>query len=183
MTDDDIVLTINDVIEDHDSSTANGTAANPSWTYTPTTTVSSNGVSIKIELNEELTGIVTLTGLKVNTKPQSTDFSKRFEEVVVRLVKQEDVGSVTKFTVEIDGDDDLTVSDLMIGTGDTPNLTGLAGTFNDGDTFEIAGDKDAAQMINSLIYKVGGSNIDVIKKSEYNDFFKIGNTYARILKA
>jgi predicted RNA-binding protein with PUA-like domain len=127
LTDDDIVLTINDVVEDHDSSTANGSTDDPSWTYTPTTTVSSNGVTIKIELNEELTGVVTLTGLKVNTKSQSSNFSKRFEDVVVKLVKQEDVGSVTKFTVAIDGDDDLTVSDLLIGTGGKASaFTGLA---------------------------------------------------------
>jgi hypothetical protein len=127
LTEDDIILTINDVIEDN----TNYIAGTKTWSYEPTTTVSSDGVTIKIELNEELTGTVALTGLSVNGKPQSSNFSKRFEEVVVRLVKQEDVGSVTKFTVEVDGDDDLTVSDLFVGTGGTANLTGLAGSFND----------------------------------------------------
>ena len=123
--------------------------------------------------------------MKVNDKLQSSNFSKRFEEVVVRLIKQEDVGSVTKFTVEVDGDDDLTVSDLKVGTGKTTaDIHALDGTFNDGDTFEIAGNKDAAQMIEILEYKIGSSTTwTVIKKAEFNDFFKIGDTYARILKA
>ena len=180
---DDITLTIAGVTEDWDSN--NKGTDSQTWTYKPTVTVPSNGVSIKVELNEELTGVVELTGLVVNGKSQSANFSKRFEEVVVKLVKQEDVGSVTKFTVEIDGDDDLTVSDLKIGTGGKDSaFSAIAWTFNDGDTFEVAGNKDAAQMIDYLEYKISNAtNATEILKSEYNDFFKIGNTYARILKA
>ena len=182
LTADDITLTIAGVTEDY-SNAAMGTS--PKWEYTPTTTISSEGVVIKIELDEELTGTVEVVDLVVNNKSQSSSFSKRFEDVVVRLVKQQDVGSVTKFTVEVDGDDDITVSDLMIGTGADPKIDALKGAFNDWDTFEVAGNKDAAQMIESINYKTsksGTSGITILK-SEFNDFFKIGDTYARILKA
>jgi hypothetical protein len=85
LNNDDITLTIDNVTEDWD------TASNQKWTYAPTVTLDSDGVVIKVELNEELTGTVTLTGLKVNDKDQSSNFSKRFEEAIVRIVKQEDM--------------------------------------------------------------------------------------------
>ena len=183
LTADDITLTIAGVTEDYSS--ANVGVAKPTWAYAPTTTIKSEWVVIKIELDEELTGTVEVVDLVVNNKSQSSSFSKRFEDVVVRLVKQQDVGSVTKFTVEVDGDDDITVSDLKIGTGATPNIDALKWAFNDGDTFEVAGNKDAAQMIESINYKTSKSGTSgvTILKSEFNDFFKIGDTYARILKA
>ena len=181
---DDITVSIDGTVED---STVANVPKDTNIVYQPTVTLGSEGVRVKVELNVEVTGVVELTGLVINGKKQSANFSKRFEDVIVRIVKQEDVGSVTKFTVEVDGDDDITVSDLLIGTGAgaVANIPAINWEFNDGDTFEVAGNDKAAQMIESIRYTTSDSTnptVDILK-SQYNDFFKIGDTYARILKA
>ena len=179
LNNDDITLTIDNVTEDWD------TASNQKWTYAPTVTLDSDGVVIKVELNEELTGTVTLTGLKVNDKDQSSNFSKRFEEAIVRIVKQEDMWGTTKFTVEVDADSDVTVSDFMYGTGkNTATLTWIAGNINDGDTFEVKWIRDEVQLIESVTYKINWKALTAqINKDDFNDFFKVGDTYAKVFQS
>jgi hypothetical protein len=89
----------------------------------------------------------------------------------------------TKFTVEVDADSDVTVSDFMYWTGKTPNLTWIAGTFNDGDTFEVKWIRDEVQLIESIKYSIDNKAVADITKDDFNDFFKVGDTYAKVFQS
>ena len=151
-------------------------------TYKPVLDLPVEGIVVKVSLLEELTGQVELAITEINGKNQSRTFSKRFEEAVVRIVAQQDIGWATKFILEVDADSDVTVSDFKYGTWGSL-LTWVSGDFSDGETFEVPGIADAARYITNIQYSINGTPISVIKKDEYSDFFKIGDTYIRVFKA
>jgi hypothetical protein len=91
----------------------------------------------------------------------------------------------TKFTVEVDADSDVTVSDFMYGTGkNSATLTWIAGNINDGDTFEVKWIRDEVQLIESVTYKINWTALTAqINKDDFNDFFKVGDTYAKVFQS
>ncbi len=146
-----------------------------------------DAVTVKVILDEEKAWTISLSGVVVNTKTLNKEFLTRFEEALVRIVKQEDLWGATKFTVEVDADSDVTVSNLMYGTWSTPSETAIAGDFNDGATFEVKWIKDEIQFIESLKYSVdtgaGATPVANITKEQFNDFFKIGGTYVKVFQS
>ena len=152
------------------------------YSATPNLTIKSEGVSVKVTIEKEVTGNVTLTGLKINDKEQSRTFSKRLEDAIVKIVNQKDLWGTTEFTLEVQADSDVTVSDFKV-TLDDNQTWGIVGVFSDGDTFEIKGIADAVRLIEKIEYKVDKKDVPAILKSEYNDFFKVGDTYARVFQS
>lgn len=58
----------------------------------PYVTLPSEGLTVKVTVEKEVAGTIDLTGLTLNGTPNSRTFSKRFEEAVVRIVAQQDIG-------------------------------------------------------------------------------------------
>jgi hypothetical protein len=107
-TADDITVTINGVTEDY-------VGSKTAFTYEPTTTVGSNGVTVKVELNEEARGDVSITNLTVNKKLQSgKEFVKSFYPAVAKISKQEDLNGTTRYTISLDKDDDIDVKNFRV---------------------------------------------------------------------
>ena len=154
------------------------------YSATPNKPLKSAGVVVKVNTEKELTGTITLEWLVINGKDQNRTYSKKFVDGLVKITAQKDMWWTTQFTVSVDADSDITLRDLFVGTGTTANLTGVSWTITDGDTFEIKGIKDEVQLIESIKYTIDGVTPAVtILKKDYNDFFKIGESYIRVFKS
>ena len=151
----------------------------------PYVALPSAGLTVKVRAEKELTGTIELTGLMLNEKAGGRAYSKRFEDAVVRIVNQKDLGGATQFTVEVDGDSDAVVSALRVklDEGSWVNIPELAGTFTDGATFELRGVASGAQYITSVIYKINNNDVDEITKAKFNDFFKVDGRYVAVFKS
>lgn len=85
----DVTVTIGDSDETLTVTTGTNSVA---VSASPYVTLPSDGLTVKVTVEKEVAGTIVLTGLTLNGTPNSRTFSKRFEEAVVRIVAQQDVG-------------------------------------------------------------------------------------------
>ena len=159
------------------------TSATTTATYKPVIDLPADGIKVEINLTEELTGEIELTITKVNGKTQSRTFNKRYEEALVFIASQEQMWDETKFILGVDADSDVTVSNVVI-YADSLSWS-LMREVSEGDDIRMAGDS-TAHYVNRIEYDydVDGVTGHVnILKSAYNDYFKVGNDYAKVGKA
>jgi len=150
-TADDVTLTIGGVTED-------GTSTAGVFSYSSTKTINSDGIVVKVELNEEANGEVSLTNLKVNSKDQSSkQFVKAYYPAVVKVSRQENLDGTTRYTVSVDKDSDVDVRDFTVYYSGT-SYNGLVGDFSDGDKFSITKTKDVVSMITGVTYWYSDEN-------------------------
>ena len=169
--------------EDEDSSS---TADTFTGIYKPVLDLPVDGITVEINLTEELTWEIELAIKSINSKSQSRTFSKNYQEAVVYIAKQESRGDETVFTLGVDADSDTTVSDVKIVT--TANKTGyINGEFSAGDEIRMVNSSTSAEYIDTIIYSYTTSDnwtwTVTVKKDKYNDFFKVGDDYAKVAKA
>ena len=113
-----------------------------------------DAVVVKVILDEEKAGTLTLNNVKVNTKTLNKDYVSRFENAIVKIVAQNDRGGgTTRFDFDVDSDDDYEVSSLKIAL--EGNLSGsIAGTVDDSSFVEIINPSDVARNVLSISYLV-----------------------------
>ena len=58
----------------------------------------------------------------------------------------------------------------------------LPGTIADGDILEIANDPASVKYLNKVTYMVG-TGTETIEKSDFRDYFRVGDTFAKVFKA
>ena len=141
--------------------------------------------TVKISFTAKKRWEFTLTLDSVNGKTQSRTFSKRFEKAVVKIKSQENKWDSTTFTLGVEADNDITVSNVVLtyagGTAWTTN------EFSDWEQVSALNNANTAQWITNISYNWidGDSNTWTvsISKSVYEDFFKVGDDYAKVSKA
>ena len=111
-------------------------------------------VTVKVILDEEKAGTITLSGITVNTKTLNKEYVSRFEDAVVRIAAQKDLGGgTTKFTFSVDKDSSVTVSDLELTL--EGGLSGkVAGEIDSNSFLEVINGSDTAQMVTVIKYTV-----------------------------
>jgi hypothetical protein len=172
-----------EVLFDGSEEDAASTAGTTGATYKPVLDLPVDGIKVEVNLIEELTGEIELTITNVNGKNQSRTFSKRYEEGLVFIASQEQMGDETKFILGIDADSDVTLSNVIIEAG---TLSGsLMREVSEGDDIRIAGDS-SAHYVTKITYEYDNGTYTgkvEITKDKYNDYFKVGNDYAKVGKA
>jgi hypothetical protein len=105
---------------------------------------------VTISFNTKKQGEYTLTLNSVNDKNQSRKFSKRFEKALVTIKKQENKGDETEFTLGVNADNDVTLSNVVLTyAGGT---IGTTEEFADGETVTAINSGDSAQYITEISY-------------------------------
>ena len=159
--------------------------------------LSSAGVKVEVLVKNKSKAkwVVTVKVNEVNGKSSNKEFTKRFESAIVYVASQEDKSGSTVFTLAVEKDDSSTVvSDVRlyvdgasaVAKDDTACTTHgvIAGELldevADGDTIEVTAKQEAQQLITCISYVIGDEPTTVIVKPAYNDYFKVGNTYAKV---
>ena len=156
---------------------------------TPDVTLDKDGVVVRVNLTESMTGAIELTLNKVNDKTQTRKFSKRYEEALVYIAAQEKQGDQTKFTIGVKlADDDTVVSDLQLWADNTLLTNAkLVGEFGNGEEIFDKNDQSSTKYITKIQYKYetakGETGTVTIDKDTYGDYFKVWSDYARLFKA
>ena len=152
--------------------------------------IDSDWVTVEVVLKNKTTWIVTLNVIDVNGKNPNRVFTKRFANALVYIASQEDLGGTTKLTIAVEkADTSYTVADLIVSIdGGTSPLCeaatctySIAGELSNGDTIEIAATGNVVKLIDNISYKVSAdANRTNILKSDFNDYFKVGDSYAKV---
>jgi len=141
-------------------------------------------VVVDVILNRYYTWNIELNSLAINWKTFSNTFKKWFVEALAYIGATENHLDYTKFTISIESDVEDEISDFCIYNDTEISETNLLWCFNwlvyDGDQFEVL-NKESAQMVNAITYKINWTNI-VILKSDFQDFFKIADTYIKVFR-
>jgi len=161
--------------------------------------VDSDWVAIRVELDSEYAGTVTLDTLKINDKPfNSRTFKKRFENAVVSISKQSSDGASTKFTLSLDKKSSDSISNVEVCLAKNATATIVCsdeeeattpwtilkkGEVSDWDTASVLEGNEALYVV-ALRYKItDAEEYTTINKYDYEDFFKIGEDDVIVKKA
>ena len=161
---------------------------------TPNTTLDSAGKEVKVTIEKEVSGNVTLEGLKLNDKPQNKTFSKYFVELKVKFTDVDKWETSYVYSVEVEWDTANSVSGFVIYTTTGTNCPSLTDSsliktdskdLSTSDTVEVNRIVDHQQRICGVTYDVVGENSQTvsISRSVYEDYFKIWGKTIDIPKA
>ena len=152
--------------------------------YTPNEEIGSS-LEVKVELKKDVNGVVSVSIDNINGKGQTRKFEKKYADALVYITSQEDLDGSTRFVFAVEtADSDSEVSDLYlyVGSSKTPYKVGDVA---DGDDYELITPSNSAEFITQISYKVTTDGVEssvVIDKDTYNDYFKVGSTYAKVFK-
>lgn len=153
-----------------------------SLTYKPNKELPVDGLVVEVVYKPANDGDVKLTVKNVNDKDQNRVFNKKFVNALVKIAKQVNVGraeTVYTFSVEkFNGSEQVTDLKLYVGADEKSSLA----TVTDGDILEVANDPASVKYIDKITYKVGGAE-ETIEKAGFRDYFRVGDTFAKIFKA
>jgi hypothetical protein len=128
--------------------------ADHGFVYSDINTTIKDTVTVKVILDEEKAGTITLSGITVNTKTLNKEYVSRFEDAVVKIVAQKDLGGgTTKFTFNVDKNSGVEVSDLTI-TLEGGLTGGVTGEIDDDSFLEVVNGTDTAKMVTEIKYYV-----------------------------
>ena len=168
---------------EYDADTDNGDGV---LTYLPNEVLPSDGLIVQVILKDEYKWSLDMTVSEVNGKTQTRKFSKRYEEALVYIEDQKDLDGSTRFYLSVEtADSDTVVSNLKLYAWSTWLYTWTEEVV-DGDDIEIVNPWTTTLMVDKIEYhyEVDSTNSGTvtIEKSDYNDYFKVGDTYAKIFK-
>lgn len=153
-----------------------------SLTYKPNKELPVDGLVVEVVYKPANNGDVKLTVKSVNDKDQNRVFNKKFVNALVKIARQENVGKAeTRYTFSVekfDGSEQVTDLKLYVGADEKSSLA----TVTDGDILEVANDPASVKYIDKITYKVGGAE-ETIEKAGFRDYFRVGDTFAKIFKA
>ena len=150
-------------------------------------TIGDNGVEIEIVAKKELAAAeYSLTLTEVNGKPVNRTVNKKVVDVLVRVVKMENLNGDTRYTLAVDEyESGKVVTDLVFkykNAAGTVVSTDHKANISNGETFTLAGDPDYNWTITEVEYKVDGA-LQTIKKADYEDYFSIDGTALKIFRS
>lgn len=150
-------------------------------------TIGDNGVEIEIVAKKELAAAeYSLTLTEVNGKPVNRTVNKKVVDVLVRVVKMENLNGDTRYTLAVDEyESGKVVTDLVFkykNAAGTVVSTDPKANISNGETFTLAGDPDYNWTITEVEYKVDGA-LQTIKKADYEDYFSIDGTALKIFRS
>ena len=150
-------------------------------------TIGDNGVEIEIVAKKELSAAdYTLTLTEVNGKSVNRTVNKKVVDVLVRVVKMENLNGDTRYTLAVDEyESGKVVTDLVFkykNAAGTVVSTDPKTNISNGETFTLAGDPDYNWTITEVEYKVDGA-VQTIKKADYEDYFSIDGTALKIFRS
>jgi len=150
-------------------------------------TIGDNGVEIEIVAKKELSAAdYSLTLTEVNGKPVNRTVNKKVVDVLVRVVKMENLNGDTRYTLAVDEyESGKVVTDLVFkykNAAGTVVSTDPKTNISNGETFTLAGDPDYNWTITEVEYKVDG-HVQTIKKADYEDYFSIDGTALKIFRS
>ena len=139
----------------------NGGKINGNGTYKAefSTDVDSNGVVVKVELDDELDGSVALTNLKVNGNPIKKEFTKKYVEAIVWFTDKSHGDSRTTFKLWLDKKDSASIENLEIQLADNSwvKINGW-NEIKEGTPYEVNNHATAAQDVKAIKYTVNGGD-------------------------
>ena len=177
--------------------------------------VDSEGVAVRIELDSEFDGTVTINNILVNGSEAKKDFTKRFETAIVKINSQKDDGTTTTFYFGVDKKSSDSVQNVQLRVGTTWKIVKNWNDISDGDSFGILWGTKTSEYVTAIRYTIGKAKYVpecsdntydneadclahdgiwlpketedkyiTIEKSEYDDFFKLGDSddYAIVKK-
>ena len=150
-------------------------------------TIGDNGVEIEIVAKKELAAAeYSLTLTEVNGTPVNRTVNKKVVDVLVRVVKMENLNGDTRYTLAVDEyESGKVVTDLVFkykNAAGTVVSTDPKANISNGETFTLAGDPDYNWTITEVEYKVDG-HVQTIKKADYEDYFAIDGTALKIFRS
>ena len=159
-------------------------------------------VEVKLEILEELAADITVSSIQINQTTSNKEFRRLLLPAVVKIANQSDDGLATTLTLWVEKSTSDHVYNVAISTGTAPAAAADWKVLNGGDevtnwvTDEVL-NGTASYYITALRYCTTAScscddstdstnntaGCVIILKSDFNDFFRVGSTYARINKA
>ena len=160
-------------------------------------------VEVKVELLEELAADIFVNSIQVNQTTSNKEFRRLLLPAIVKITNQSDDGLATTFTLWVEKSTSDHIYNVAVSTGTITNSSTAADwkVLNGGDevtnwvTDEVL-NGTASYYVTALRYCTSTpctcdalsdnwntAGCVVILKSDFNDFFRVGSTYARINKA
>ena len=168
-------------------------SSSQNFVYEPNEVITSSanapwGKIITIYIKNSVVGTVTLSNLQINSHNIAKEFKRHYDNAIVYIADQEDCGWTTRFVLGLEKKpniDNITVSNVKLYTAAStePVLT-FAHEISNWDIDEVIGTNEI-QFINKISYDINdGVNTRTVEisKSDYVDYFKVGDTYAKIFK-
>lgn len=192
---DDIILKVDWICEDSSSTT--------SLVYDLYKEVNWEWVGVEVIMKNANKWVVTLEIASINGVNPNRTYTKRFENALVYVADQRDNAWSTTFTLWVekaDSSDDITRVCLHYKNGVSVQSKCTTNVSDWNDDLEWTNpDADGKQvMIDAITYEINwnwtciwdgtdhdtwdGNTCIVITKNDYNDYFKVGGTYAKIFK-
>ena len=136
-------------------------------TYEPSENIPTAGLKVEVILKNEFTGAIEMKLVSVNGKAQTRSFKKRYEDAIVYVQSQRKSWDTTYYTLWVEtSDSDVVVSNVVS---------------NWDDSLKALWNSTSAQRIDEIQYDVDGVTV-TIKKSEYQDYFRVWDDDAKVYK-
>ena len=150
-------------------------------------TIGENGIEVEVIAKDELSaGEYSLTLNEVNGQNVTRTINKKVVDVLVKVVKMENLNGDTRYTLAVDEyESGKVVTDLVFkykNAAGTVVSTDPKTNISNGETFTLAGDPDYNWTITEVEYKVDGA-LQTIKKADYEDYFAIDGTALKIFRS
>ena len=149
-----------------------------SYLYEPNETIPSSGAKVQIYLKNKYIWALDTTIVSINGEEQNRTFSKRFEDAIAYIINQQNFGDFTRFTAGVDiNETNTTVSNLVLWSN-WEEVAEISGEFSDGTEFDGEWDSEI-KYIDEIRYNIWANTIK-IKKSQYDDYFRVWSEYAKV---
>ena len=142
-------------------------------TYKPNTELPKEGVVVEVILKGEASGEYEVA-VDVNNGSATETFNRKFVDALVKVTKQENKTSFTKYTLSVEKyDDTVKVTEFDMFDKDSSVLATPKANVSDGNTVE-ADNVDGSRTIIGMSYKIDGELVE-LDRAIYEDFFVDNN--------
>ena len=151
-------------------------------TYEPSENIPTAGLKVEVILKNEFTGAIEMKLVSVNGKAQTRSFKKRYEDAIVYVQSQRKSWDTTYYTLWVEtSDSDVVVSNVKLIASWTTVASTTSEVSNWDDSLKALWNSTSAQRIDEIQYDVDGVTV-TIKKSEYQDYFRVWDDDAKVYK-
>ena len=150
--------------------------------YEPSENIPTAGLKVEVILKNEFTGAIEMKLVSVNGKAQTRSFKKRYEDAIVYVQSQRKSWDTTYYTLWVEtSDSDVVVSNVKLIASWTTVASTTSEVSNWDDSLKALWNSTSAQRIDEIQYDVDGVTV-TIKKSEYQDYFRVWDDDAKVYK-
>ena len=150
--------------------------------YEPGENIPTKGLEVEVILKNEFTGAIEMNLVNVNGKAQTRSFKKRYEDAIVYVEAQRKSWDTTYYTLWVEtSDSDVVVSNVKLIASWTTVASTTSEVSDWDDSLKALWNSTSAQRIDEIQYDVDGVTV-TIKKSEYQDYFRVWDDDAKVYK-